>query len=355
MRNIKSKIVCVLLAFLMLCVNTPVSFETEVAMAAIEDDIIYADNLDIIFDTYKDVGAYAVAEYTGNYKATTFGDTMVDLYPFNHLYCKFVNNRTDFHGLLYTIDEAKDAFGSDNANVLKAEAAGRKYYAPGKDNSFRYEENVTDVNGVKKDAWFTDAYFRADIRRCNHEAEIDGRKYSVYARGPVENSLNWKKGNLEMYNELNYTLIMYITKDEFTLDYFERFKKIKIDNKPWEVQAVDTMSSVGIIEVALKETFSNTLEEEMKDAETETNGNQEAGLPHIVGSTIVYPYETYSYSIDGLTNGVWSVDNMKLVKINEFNNIEISISIKTGRSGNFTLSYISGSQTVELPIVIESI
>ena len=200
-----------------------------------------------------------------------------------------------------------------------------------------------------------DAYFRADIRRCNHEAEIDGRKYSVYARGPVENSLNWKKGNLEMYNELNYTLIMYITKDEFTLDYFERFKKIKIDDKPWEVQAVDTMSSTGIIEVALKETFSNTLEEEMKNAETETNGNQEAGSPHILGSTIVYPYETYSYSIDGLTNGAWSVDNMKLVKINGFNNTEVSISIKTGRSGNFTLSYTSGSQTVELPIVIESI
>ena len=200
-----------------------------------------------------------------------------------------------------------------------------------------------------------DAYFRADIRRCNHEAEIDGKKYSVYARGPVENSLNWKKGNLEMYNELNYTLIMYITKDEFTLDYFERFKKIKIDNKPWEVQAVDTISSMGIIEVALKETFSNTLEEEIKDAETQTNGNQEAGSPHILGSTIVYPYETYSYSIDGLTNGIWSVDNMKLVKINGFNNTEVSISIKTGRSGNFTLSYTSGTQTVELPIVIESI
>lgn len=202
-----------------------------------------------------------------------------------------------------------------------------------------------------------DAYFRADIRRCNHEAEINGRKYSVYARGPVENSLNWKKiENSAIYNELNYTLIMYITKDEFTLDYFKRFKKIKIDNKPWEVQAVDTMSSIGIIEVALKETFSNTLEEEIKDAETETNGNQEAGQPpRIVGSTIVYPYETYSYSIDGLTNGIWSVDNIKLVKIDGFNNTEVSISIKTGRSGNFTLSYTSGSQTAELPIVIESI
>lgn len=200
-----------------------------------------------------------------------------------------------------------------------------------------------------------DAYFRADIRRCNHEAEIDGRKYSVYARGPVENSLDWKKGNLEMYNELNYTLIMYITKDEFTLDYFKRFKKIKIDNKPWEVQAVDTMSSVGIIEVALKETFSNTLEEEIKDAETETNGDQEAGLPHIIGSTVAYPYETYSYIINGLTNGIWTIDNMKLVKINYSDTNQIEISIKTGRSGKFTLSYTSDFQTVELPIVIESI
>lgn len=200
-----------------------------------------------------------------------------------------------------------------------------------------------------------DAYFRADIRRCNHEVEIDGRKYSVYARGPIENTLDWKKGNLEMYNELNYTLIMYITKDAFTLDYFERFKKIKIDNKPWEVQAVDTMSSIGIIEVALKETFSNTLEEEMKDAETETNGDQEAGSPRILGDAIVYPYETYIYTIDGLSSGIWTIDNMKLVKINYFDTNQIEVSIKTGRSGSFTLSYTSGSQSVELPIVIESI
>jgi hypothetical protein len=199
-----------------------------------------------------------------------------------------------------------------------------------------------------------DAYFRADIRRCNHEAEINGRKYSVYARGPVENSLNWKKGNLEMYNELNYTLIMYITKDDNTLNYFKRFEKIKIDNEPWEIQAVDTMSSTGIIEVALKESFKNTLEEEM-NIKTEDDRSVEAGSPQIVGDTIVYPYETYVYTIDGLSSGIWTIDNMKLVKINYSNTNQIEISVKTGRSGEFTLSYTSDSQTVELPIVIESI
>lgn len=199
-----------------------------------------------------------------------------------------------------------------------------------------------------------DAYFRADIRRCNHEVEIGDKKYSVYARGPVENTLNWKKGNLEMYNELNYSLIMYITKDEFTTEYFERFKKIKIDNEPWEIQAVDKMSSTGIIEVALKETFKNTLEEEIK-AETKTNGNPEAGLPHIVGPTIVYPYDTHTYTIDGLSNGIWSIDNIKVAKIDSQSSEEVLITIKTGRSGNFVLSYSNGNSTIDLPIEIKSL
>ena len=199
-----------------------------------------------------------------------------------------------------------------------------------------------------------DAYFRADIRRCNHEVEIEGRKYFTYARGPVENSLNWKKGNLEMYNGLNYTLIMYITKDEFTTEYFERFKKIKIDGEPWEVQAVDNMSSTGIIEVALKETFKNTLEEEL-EAETETDGSYEAGLPHILGESIVYPYDTRNYTVEGISDGIWSVDNTDIIKFNYQTPYEVSVVVKTGRSGKFILSYTNADTTVELPIEIKSL
>ena len=182
MNVIKSRIVCLLLAAAMLLTMAPMCINADVVQAAAEDDYILSSELDTIFDLYKDVAAYSVPEYTGNYKATEFADTMVDLYPFNYLYCKFVNDRSNFHGLLYTIDEAKDAFGSDNEDVLAAEAAGRSYYAPAKDNSFRYEENVTDSSGVAKDAWFTDAYYRADKKASAQGGMafgiIDGSKIS---------------------------------------------------------------------------------------------------------------------------------------------------------------------------------
>jgi hypothetical protein len=65
---------------------------------------------------------------------------------------------------------------------------------------------------------------------------------------------------------MNYTKLLYITKDEDTLAFFQRFDRIVINGKPWEVQAYnenystsrsgDSMS--GIIRVALKETYVNT-------------------------------------------------------------------------------------------------
>ena len=56
---------------------------------------------------------------------------------------------------------------------------------------------------------------------------------------------------------MNYTINVYITKNEETLDFFERFTKVKIADRPWEVQAKDTMGGDGIIELVLKEDFEN--------------------------------------------------------------------------------------------------
>ena len=42
-----------------------------------------------------------------------------------------------------------------------------------------------------------DAYFRADIRRCKYEVEINGHKYKVYVRGPVETKINWNQKKME--------------------------------------------------------------------------------------------------------------------------------------------------------------
>lgn len=73
-----------------------------------------------------------------------------------------------------------------------------------------------------------DAYFRSEIRRCDQEVKIEDNSYWVYIRGPVETSIEWTQKTGIEWNTLNYSLVMYITADEITNNYFERFKTIKI-------------------------------------------------------------------------------------------------------------------------------
>ena len=36
-----------------------------------------------------------------------------------------------------------------------------------------------------------EAYFRASIRRCDYQIDINGNKYWIYMRGPVETTIQW--------------------------------------------------------------------------------------------------------------------------------------------------------------------
>ena len=199
------------------------------------------------------------------------------------------------------------------------------------------------------------AYFRSEIRKCNKTIEINGNKYPVYVRGPEQLTIDWQKGNLEMFNKENYTLLMYITKNEETLDYFHRFTKIEIDGLPWEVQAVDSIATEGIIEVSLKETYKNTIEKEIKE-EKEIIIPEKKDI-YIKGFNKTLPYEEYLYEIIGTKDeGVWEISNNKAKIIGEKNQLQVKIGIITGRSGSFVLRYVrEGLDAIELPITIESL
>lgn len=198
------------------------------------------------------------------------------------------------------------------------------------------------------------AYFRSEIRKCNKIVEINGNKYPVYVRGPEQLTIDWQKGNLEMFNKENYTLLMYITKNEETLNYFHRFTKIEIDGLPWEVQVVDAIATEGIIEVSLKETYKNTIEKEIKEKETIIPEKKDI---YIKGSNKVLPYEEYLYEIVGIEDeGIWEISNNKAKIIGEKNQLQVKIGIITGRSGAFVLRYVrEGLDAIELPITIESL
>ena len=105
------------------------------------------------------------------------------------------------------------------------------------------------------------------------------------------------------WNDLNYDLTMFVTKDEVTTEFFHRFTKIKIDNKEYEVQAVDNISVDGIIEVALKEYYTNDIEDaseqyKKEQMENETQEPIDENDIYINGPKHVNPYDEVHYSIE---------------------------------------------------------
>lgn len=200
------------------------------------------------------------------------------------------------------------------------------------------------------------AYFRAEIRRCDDTVEIDGKSYYAYVRGPEQLSIEWRKGNYEMFNKENYTLMMYITKDAVTEDYFHRFTRIKIKDKPWEIQAVDSITSEGIIKVALKETYQNTIEDQVVKEEEEKKPIQPIVRNiYIDGPQTVNPYDIVKYTIKGIAGGTWSVDNEK-IKIVSSDDTLVKLNINTGRSGKFKLIYtLQNEEQIQLNVEIESL
>ena len=198
------------------------------------------------------------------------------------------------------------------------------------------------------------AYFRAQIRRCNYEIEVNNHKYWVYLRGPVETALVWRqKHNIE-FNDLNYSLLIYVTKNEETLDFFKRFQILKIDGHRWRVAATDIFSQGSIIEVYLEEFFDNSLEEEQIRKEPIIFGEEE---PYIDGPQFVEPYQTeIKYSLVNNLNatGAFLVSSKKVKIVNSDNNSCI-INVISGKAGEFKIIYKEeGKEDLELNVTIES-
>ena len=61
-----------------------------------------------------------------------------------------------------------------------------------------------------------DAYFRAEIRRCRHEVKINDTIYKVYAAAIDRDEISWITKQNISFNELNYGLNMFITKNQET-------------------------------------------------------------------------------------------------------------------------------------------
>ena len=202
-----------------------------------------------------------------------------------------------------------------------------------------------------------EAYFRANIKKCQFEIDINGEIYRVYVKGPQEKSIKWGKSEGVYFNELNYTLEMAVAKTPETEAFFHRFAKIKFRGKTWEVQAIDDMSLDNIISVYLNEDFSNTLEDEyLKEQEEklpEVIPPQEEDI-YIDGEAVIYPFDIKEYTIKNATGGKWLLEGSK-ARIIEQTESKVRIEVTSGRSGNVGLIYRRENEDdIVLHIAIDS-
>lgn len=208
-----------------------------------------------------------------------------------------------------------------------------------------------------------DAYFRSEIRRCDQQVDINGTKYWVYLRGPVETSIEWtQKAGIE-WNTLNYSLVMYIKADENTNQYFERFKTIKVTDprsntdKTWQVVGVDPYYGDGILQIFLDEFFENSIADAVAASE---NSQSNQGNPHhgtaafIDGPTEVTQYSKAYYSIKKASGGHWYLSwNGEEQDLKSTLDI-IPLNVSIGELGTFTLIYrIQGEEDITLDVTIK--
>lgn len=200
-----------------------------------------------------------------------------------------------------------------------------------------------------------EAYFRAEIERCDYQLDVDGTNYWVYVRGPVETAIDWRQKHNLTYNDLNYTLVMNITKNEETLAFFDRLNIVHFNGHRWQVAATDKYSQPGLIQVYLNEYYDNELEDNMRQPEI-VDPPVDNYEPFIYGKQVVKPYDTIEYQVDNLKGGTWQLSSTKGI-IKENTDTTCKVYIQTSRAGKMVLSYVveEEQKRVDLDITIQSL
>ena len=207
------------------------------------------------------------------------------------------------------------------------------------------------------------AYFRGDIRKCSYEIawEDENGYHSTYAavRGPVETKINYIQKHGISVDIPNHSLSLLLPKNEDTLNYFKRYEKFYLqdDSTCWRVEAIDWISTPGILEVIAVEYFANEIEDDIDNGivggkiDLIQDPNEE--FNEIIGETFIKIKKNYSYSFEGSVEAAWYVDKKyPVILVVDSNNSKI-VNLKwTGSySGQFDLYYGDHKKT----IVVESL
>ena len=208
------------------------------------------------------------------------------------------------------------------------------------------------------------AYFRGDIRRCRYEInwEDENGKHQTYAavRGPVETKVNFIQKHGISVDTPNLSLNLYLPLNEDTKNYFKRYSKfyLKGDETCWRVEAMDWISTPGILEIAAVEYYANEFEDDVENGVVDglieeikdPNPKVEIGIQ---GETFIKVKKPYTYKFTGYESHRWELGEKCPVKveIDPKDPRNVTITWTQGYSGQFDLYYGDYKKT----IVVESL
>ena len=201
-----------------------------------------------------------------------------------------------------------------------------------------------------------EAYFKGSIQRCDYQLDINGHKYWIYLRGPVETTIQWRQKHQLNFNDLNYSLIIYIVKNEETVNFLKRHQVVTFDNHRWKVVATDIYSNSGYMQVYLDEYFDNDLEPTQNTIDLEESKNIIDKVdPYIEGPTEVNVYDRkVSFLIKNAEAGEFVVNSNK-VKIDKMDSSLCRLNI-LAEKGNFDIFYqVEGNIVATLTVKINSL
>lgn len=209
------------------------------------------------------------------------------------------------------------------------------------------------------------AYFRGDIRKCSYEVsweDEDGVQSTwISVKGPVETRIDYIQKHTISIDNPNYSLSILMPKTEAAEKYFKRYAKFYLQGLDtcWRVEAVDAITSPGIIKITAVEYYANETEDDIKNGlvgvlkTIKENPNDKTTENKIIGETFIKPKVVQIYKFSGLGGNEWIVDKKYPVRIsvNPKDDRQVKVIWESPYSGQFELSYGDYKKT----IVVESL
>ena len=203
------------------------------------------------------------------------------------------------------------------------------------------------------------AYFRSEIRRCQYKItwKDENGSHSSYAAitGPVETKIDYIQKHQISIDNPNYSINILMPRTKETLEYFRRYTKFYLSDVEegaqkvcWRVEAIDWISTPGILEINAVEYYANETEDDIEaglvgvnktkveDPNTKENNN------YIEGEVFIKPNQVYEYFFRGLNTSSWSIDNKEApveFKVDPKDPLHIKLIWTSGFSGKFNLQF----------------